>query len=144
MIFLIIAKFEDIFYRQKLGYNCKSGKNITDFTIFSCFSSHIFTLASRNFTKLTQKLCLMIFLIIAKFEDIFYRQKLGYNCKSGKNITDFTIFPCVSSHIFPLASRNFTKLTQKLCLMIFLIIAKFKVILSTGTWLKWESWQKFR
>ena len=63
---------------------------------------------------------------------------------SGKDFTDFTIFSSLSSHIFTLAIRNFAKFTQKLCVMIFLIVAKFKVSLSTETWLKLQIWQKFR
>ena len=62
----------------------------------------------------------------------------------GKTLADFTMVPYVSSHIFRLAHRNFMKLTQKLYLMIFLIIAELKEILSTETWLELQIWQKFR
>ena len=64
-------------------------------------------------------------------------------CKSGKNFADFTIFSWVSSHISTLAHRNFTKLTQKLCLIMFYIIAKFQENLSTATWLKSQIWQRW-
>ena len=101
-----------------IRFKCKSGKNFADFTIFSCVSSHISTLAHRNFTKLTQKLCLIMFYIIAKFQENLSTQFV-LKCKSGKNFADFTIFSCVSSHISTLTHRNFTKLTQKLCLIMF-------------------------
>ena len=121
---LHIAKFQENLSTQFV-LKCKSGKNFADFTIFSCVSSHISTLAHRNFTKLTQKFCLIMFYIIAKFQENLSTQFV-LKCKSGKNFADFTIFPCVSSHISTLAHRNFTKLTQKLCLIMFYIIAKFQ------------------
>ena len=73
-----------------------------------------------------------MFYIIAKFQENLSPQFV-LKCKSGKNFADFTIFSCVSSHISTLTHRNFTKLPQKLCLMMFLIIAKFQEILLTGT-----------
>ena len=67
-MFYIIAKFQENLSTQFV-LKGKSGKNFADFTIFSCVSSHISTLAHRNFTKLTQKLCLIMFYIIAKFQE---------------------------------------------------------------------------
>ena len=142
-MFYIIAKFQENLSTQFL-LKCKSGKNsikTADFTIFSCVSSHISTLAHRNFTKLTQKLCLIIFYIIAKFQVNPSTQFL-LKCKSGTKI--LTLF--VSSDCSPirtasklglssmssnspdillsrsLAHRNLTNffqgfLTQKLCLI---------------------------
>ena len=141
IMFYIIAKFQENLSTQFL-LKCKSGKNFADFTIFSCVSSHISTLAHRNFTKLIQKLCLIMFYIIAKFQENLSTQFL-LKCKSGKNFADFTIFSCVSSHISTLAHRNFTKLTQKLCLIMFYIIAKFQENLSTQFLLKCKSGKNF-
>ena len=84
----------------------------------------------RNFTKLTQKLRFIMFHIIAKFQENLSTQFV-LKCKSGKNFADFTIFSCVSSYVSTFAHRNFTKLTQKLCLIMFYIIAKFQENLST-------------
>ena len=81
-MFYIIAKFQENLFTQFV-FKCKSGKNFADFTIFSCVSSHISTLAHRNFTKLTQKLCLIMFYIIAKFQENLSTQFL-IKCKSGK------------------------------------------------------------
>ena len=81
----------------------------------------------------------MMFLIIAKFEEILLTET-WLNCKSGKNFADSSIFSCVPSYIFRLAHRNFIKLTRKLCLMMFLIIAEFEEILLTETWLKLQIW----
>ena len=39
----------------------------------------------RNFTKLTQKLCLIMFYIIAKFQENLSTQFV-FKCKSGKNL----------------------------------------------------------
>ena len=136
-MFYIIDKFQENLSTQFV-LKCKSGKNFADFTIFSCVSSHISTLAHRNFTKLTQKLCLIMPYIIAKFQENLSTQFV-LKCKSGKNFADFTIFPCVSSHISTLAHRNFTKLTQKLCLIMFYIIAKFQENRSTQFVLKCKS-----
>ena len=141
IMFYIIAKFQENLSTQFV-LKCKSGKNFADFTIFSCVSSHISTLAHRNFTKLTQKLCLIMFYIIAKFQENLSTQFV-LKCKSGKNFADFTIFSCVSSHISTLAHRNFTKLTQKLCLIMFYIIAKFQENLSTQFVLKCKSGKNF-
>ena len=140
-MFYIIAKFQENRSTQFV-LKCKSGKNFADFTIFSCVSSHISTLAHRNFTKLTQKLCLIMFYIIAKFQENLSKQFV-LKCKSGKNFADFTIFSCVSSHISTLAHRNFTKLTQKLCLIMFYIIDKFQENLSTQFVLKCKSGKNF-
>ena len=140
-MFYIIAKFQENLSTQFV-LKCKSGKNFADFTIFSCVSSHISTLAHRNFTKITQKLCLIMFYIIAKFQENRSTQfVLKY--KSGKNFADFTIFSCVSSHISTLAHRNFTKITQKLCLIMFYIIAKFQENRSTQFVLKYKSGKNF-
>ena len=136
-MFYIIDKFQENLSTQFV-LKCKSGKNFADFTIFSCVSSHISTLARRNFTKLTQKLCLIMFYIIDKFQENLSTQFV-LKCKSGKNFADFTIFSCVSSHISTLAHRNFTKLTQKFCLIMFYIIAKFQENLSTQFVLKCKS-----
>ena len=148
IMFYIIAKFQENLSTQFV-LKCKSGKNFADFTIFSCVSSHISTLTHRNFTKLTQQLCLIMFYIIAKFQENPSTQFV-LKCKSGKNFADFTIFSCVSSHISTLTHRNFTKLTQQLCLIMFYIIAKFQENLSTQFVLKCKSgknlakiWQKF-
>ena len=137
----IIAKFQENL-STRFVLKCKSRKNFADFTIFSCVSSHISTLAHRNFTKLTQKFCLIMFYIIAKFQENLSTQFV-LKCKSGKNFADFTIFPCVSSHISTLAHRNFTKLTQKFCLIMFYIIAKFQENLSTQFVLKCKSGKNF-
>ena len=98
----------------------------------------ILRLAHRNFTKSTIKFLLTMFLIIAKFQENLSTQFV-LKCKSGKNFTDFTIFSCVSSHVSTLAHRNFTKLTQKLCLIMFYIIVKFQENLSTQFVLKCKS-----
>ena len=74
----------------------------------------------------------MIFLIIAKFEEILLT-KTWLKLQIWQKFPDFLIFP---SHIFRLADKKFTKLSQKSCLMMFLIIAKFEEILLTETWLK--------
>ena len=82
-MFYIIDKFQENLLTQFV-LKCKSGKNFADFTIFSCVSSHISTLAHRNFTKLTQKFCLIMFYIIAKFQENLSTQFV-LKCKSGKN-----------------------------------------------------------
>ena len=140
-MFYIIAKFQENRSTQFV-LKCKSGKNFADFTIFSCVSSHISTLADRNFTKLTQKLCLIMPYIIAKFQENL-STRFVLKCKSRKDFADFTIFSCVSSHISTLAHRNFTKITQKLCLIMFYIIDKFQENLSTQFVLKCKSGKNF-
>ena len=108
-MFLKVTKFEEILSTKtwlKLQIWQKISLISRYFIVFQVISSDWHVEISQNSPECSALWCFWKLPRLKKF----YRQKLGYNCKSGKNFADFTIFhscvPFVTSHM--LGKRQFS------------------------------------